>query len=261
MSAPATKSLPYVLLGASQRSGLEEMLALRLTQWRERWSTSTARVSVQVSDSASEWSQMASGGSLFSAMADGVPLIQVLYAAGFMPAALNVDPASRDPGAAGGIAGQVRSEALRSLCLTLIHGMSVSMIEFDEESGTQATRLAAARAQRALPVTIAFENVGARWSIILHPSVVEFLRPKRKVNQGPIERRKNAIGPEQVRVEAILGEVEISLAELASLAHGDVLVMEKALAERVQLVTELGARVTHVALGTSDGRRAVRVVN
>jgi flagellar motor switch/type III secretory pathway protein FliN len=252
--------LPYLLLGSTQRKALHDALTARLTQWRERWSTSSTTISVHIPETAAHgWAQLPAGNAWFSAVADDVPLVEAHLSPNFLSTLLGAESTAQEFGAvAHDVASQLRSEVLRSLCSILLNGMGMQLLDFDEEPGTQAGRLAVARAERALPVTVTFGSGKSAWTIILHPRVVEFLLPRRKSSTERVERRRSAIGAERLRVEALLGEVEVSLAELASLTHGDVLVLDKALAEPAQLITELGINVTSVVLGAAEGRRAVR---
>jgi flagellar motor switch/type III secretory pathway protein FliN len=263
MSTTTTETMPYLLLGSSQRAALHDALAVRIARWRERWSTATFTTTISVPETLSSgWSQFThQGGALFSAIADGVALLHVYAMPDFIPILLGVDAHGRGPTVTSHeVADRLRAEMMRSLCTTMLQGMSGDRLDFEDGCGARLARLDAARKQRALPVSVSFGPVGGRWTVVLHPRVVESLAPRRRVaSSQPLERRRLAIAQEQLRVEAVLGEVEVSLAELTSLSCDDVIVLDQALSQPAQLLTETGMRVCGVVLGSDGARLAVRV--
>ena len=73
------------------------------------------------------------------------------------------------------------------------------------------------------------------------------------------ERRSAAIAQEVVDVEAVLGDGEVSVAELARLAVGDVIVLERKLGEPASLAIRGGGRIVGAAPGRLDAMRAVQI--
>jgi flagellar motor switch/type III secretory pathway protein FliN len=84
------------------------------------------------------------------------------------------------------------------------------------------------------------------------------LGPVRK--RGNISRpRLNAAGPIRVDVRGILGNAELSLIDLKDLSIGDVLILDRSLAETVELqLGENRRAVGHGKLSKSDGRVSIR---
>ena len=62
------------------------------------------------------------------------------------------------------------------------------------------------------------------------------------------------------RVEAIVGQTELSLADVAQLQPGDVLVLDRRLLDSLSLRVAHGPAALPVALGTKDGMRAVQLL-
>lgn len=263
MSTQPAASTPYLLFGVSQRTTLQEALAARVGRWRAQWSTATAPVSIGVPETfASAWALVThSSGSLLSVVVDGVALLHVQSPPGFVPMLVGMHTRADEPFATDHeIATQVRGVAMRSLCAALLQGVATERLEYDEDGGTHAARIDTARKQRAFPVAVSFGPHNAKCTLILHPRLVESLAPKRRVAApGALDRRRLAIADEAVRVQAFLGDVELSLAELTSLSEGDVIVLDHVLSEPAQLLTDAGTHVCTVALGSNGNRRAVRV--
>jgi len=260
MSAAKQEILPYVLLSSSRRAALQGALIDRLTEWRRQWSTATGAIAVSVPGlMASGRAQFAHGqGVLFSGVLDGTALLHVHATAGFLSTLLGLDcgaseMTSRD------VAGRLSLKVLRSLCHAFWKGMNADGVRFDADAGTQAARLDAARKQRALHVTVTTASTGL-CTLILHPRLVESLAPRRQASgAGRLERRHAAIAPQGLRVETVLGEVELPFGELRALRSGDVIVLDKLLSDPLRLVTEAGARVAAVVIGSAGANRAVRV--
>ena len=260
MSVAKLRALPYALLGSSRRAALRNALIDRLTNWRQQWSTAASAIAVSVPESpAAGWAQFTHGqGALFTGSVDGTALLQAHVTAGFLPALLGLDcraseVTSRD------VAGQLRAKVLKSLWGELAKGMNAEATCFDAEATTQAARLDAARRQRALPVGIATATTDL-CTLILHPRLIELLAPSRGASgAGRPERRQDAIAAQRLRVETVLGEVELPFGELRSLRSGDVIVLDKSLSEPLRLVIETGTRVAAVAIGSAGAMRAVRV--
>jgi flagellar motor switch/type III secretory pathway protein FliN len=259
-------AIPYVLLGSTRRAALQDALVGRLTSWRQRWSTANSAIAVNVPESlAAGWAKFTHGnGTLLSAGANDTALLHVHVAAGFLPALLGCESYAHEAIlSAQDLTDQLRSEVLRSMSGALLQGVSADPAGFEADVGTQSSRLDAARKQRALPISVAFANSGGRCTLILHPRLVELLAPRRRASAGEqqLDRRQVAIASQTLHVDAVLAEIDLPFGELRSLASGDVIVLDKPLSEPAQLITETGAHVSAVALGSAGAKRAVQVTN
>lgn len=132
-------------------------------------------------------------------------------------------------------------------------------------------------------IEIARSSVGASWKDIAHRQhwwvanlsleghgvlAALWLSPRIMLNLAPhaagaatmLERRASAILADTVHLQVILGEVHLSVGDLASLAVNDVLVLKEDLSHPAALVTMDGRMVARVSPGRNDeGKRAVSI--
>jgi flagellar motor switch protein FliM len=81
----------------------------------------------------------------------------------------------------------------------------------------------------------------------------------KKVNLPLIDKRRTAIGNELIHLQAVLGEAQVSVGELASLAVNDVIVLTDVPSNLSHLITHQGRHVANVALGRVGAKRAVMI--
>jgi hypothetical protein len=97
--------------------------------------------------------------------------------------------------------------------------------------------------------------------LAISPEFVQQLSPATAAKFATaVDKRRTAIGEESVRVEAILGEADISVGELASLAVNDVIVLRSAMSRPAHLATPDGRQVANASLGRVGNKRAVVIV-
>jgi hypothetical protein len=97
--------------------------------------------------------------------------------------------------------------------------------------------------------------------LAISPELVQQLSPAAAAKFATaVDKRRSAIGEESVRVEAILGEADISVGELASLAVNDVIVLRSAMSQPAHLATRSGRQVANAALGRVGNKRAVVII-
>ncbi len=72
--------------------------------------------------------------------------------------------------------------------------------------------------------------------------------------------RKAAIASGSTRLEVILGEAELTLAELANVSPGDVIRLQAAFREPLTVRTSDGRPILHAHLGTRNGRKAIQII-
>jgi flagellar motor switch/type III secretory pathway protein FliN len=99
--------------------------------------------------------------------------------------------------------------------------------------------------------------------LLVHPSIIERCVPA-DVRQSPsnerIVKRAQAIRHNEVHIEVVLGEAEVTCADLAKLAVGDVLVVDRELSAPVDVVTADGRVVGGARLGREGARLAAHLV-
>lgn len=98
---------------------------------------------------------------------------------------------------------------------------------------------------------------------VLGPSVVAGIsaRPSAPPLATPeLLPRTNAIGSAKTRIELLLGEAELSLAELANISVGDVIRLKSPFREPLTVKTVDGQPLLKAHLGTRNGRKALQVI-
>lgn len=119
-------------------------------------------------------------------------------------------------------------------------------------------------AARRLHVSVWLKQCADPFVLSISTALACALLPKRPpAMAGPerMERRSAAVGPQDVALEVVLGSAEITVADLAKLAVGDVIVMSAALSEPAELKIHAGERIAAVSVGNCCGRRAVQIKN
>jgi flagellar motor switch protein FliM len=91
--------------------------------------------------------------------------------------------------------------------------------------------------------------------------MVELLAPQAATRKAttPLSLRRHAVTPERVRIEAMLGDAEVSLHDFVHLSAGDVIVLDQSLSRGGRLVLSDGQLVAPVVLGRAGERRAVSI--
>jgi flagellar motor switch protein FliM len=149
-------------------------------------------------------------------------------------------------------------EVLRSLCAELARRVRIddSSVEQSHATVSQHPRC------RLLAVGLHVGAAKPRITLMLTSRMVELLAPAQAArgrDSSPITRRRRAVADESVRVEAMLGEAEVSLRELMQLAVGDVIVLDQPLTAAGRLALPDGRTLAPAVLGRSGDRRAVSV--
>ena len=99
--------------------------------------------------------------------------------------------------------------------------------------------------------------------VLLHPAtVLECLGPwpTSKAAQGTLEPRSRAMRSESVVLDAVAGEAEVAVEDVATLAVGDVLKLDRALSEPLQVRMRGGGPVCSARLGALQGRVALQLI-
>jgi len=248
---------PYLLLGQSDHRALAERVDAALAAWQREWLADGAPdpvFSLEAAPRAERW---------LAAGSDGATHLQLGCERGWLArlGALAVgeppmDAAARSP-ASGPLAtsvGEAMLEALARRLLGTAPAASAAALRWDGEGVPPAWLEPGAGAAiyslaPALPLLLA-----------LSPALVAACLPKaaRRVRE-PLAALPRAMEGCPVELQAVVGEAELELGELARLAPGDVIVLGRRLDEPLAL--QLGAEpVAQVQLGTMGEGRAVQVV-
>jgi hypothetical protein len=99
--------------------------------------------------------------------------------------------------------------------------------------------------------------------MLLSPAALSAMLPSGVTSAAPeaerIESRRDGLHEQLLEVEAMLGQIEVSLGELAGLAVGDVIVLDESLARPASLRVRGGGHIVAAFPGRSDGKRAIQV--
>jgi len=153
---------------------------------------------------------------------------------------------------------ELQREILSHLVRSCLAASPHQRIELDDQRNTQAQRLAHAREGRCVFVLATWQRTSL--VLLLHPHTLDWIAFRQPTSLTErLTRRAGAIDAECVRIEAFLGEAEVSLQELASLRPGHVIVLNQPLSQPGYLAMHDGRRLANVSVGTSDASRAVIV--
>lgn len=256
--APAAAQ-PLLLIGARRRAALHDTLVACAQSWRKEWSAATDPVRILLAEEVENTNSRGTQVTCLSmrSAAHG-KLACVSAELDALPGLLGVAPHA-DRGACGAhnIAREFEGEMLRALCATLARRARIE--DMTVESASSAER--PDRRARTLPVTIHIGTSRPKVSLLLTAQFLELLVPPQSATRSSsaMTRRRHAVAQEAVRVEAVLGEAEVSLRDLAQLAFGDVIVLEQPLRAGGRLTMPDGASVATFALGRSNDRRAISI--
>ena len=114
------------------------------------------------------------------------------------------------------IAREFQAEMLRALCAALARRARIDDTVVEATPGAERPD----RRARALAVTIQMGSSRAKTTLLLTSRFIELLVPPRSAERASsaVTRRRPAIAEERVSVEAVLGDAEVSLRDLAQLA-------------------------------------------
>jgi hypothetical protein len=253
-------AVPFVLLGDKHCATLRLLLMQCVSTWWSGWKNSTDVIEVELRDdaAAAELKHVRTSGDYVLARdASGKSLVAVRASSEFM-GALSGIPAMSSFAAAGEMAQQLRIEVLKSLCAAVLTRAKASDAVVDVLPPTQRVP-ATARGSRSVCANVSLGTTKGVVTLVLMPALVELfgLHRTAMLPQDGLSRRHAAIREECVRVEAVLGSVEVTLLDLANLAVGDVIVLDQPLGQAGHLATPDGACITKIVLGRTGAQRAV----
>jgi hypothetical protein len=250
-------SRPLLLLSARRRAALRDVLIACIDSWRARWSTVHDPLDLTIPYEAEHAGPRAAPTIALTFTSREHGDLGVLHSdADFVPALLGVN-AVEAGGAAHGVAREFLIEMMHSLCSELAKRAHVS------DAVVEAARISHATNVRLHHLPVAFRTGHSKARVVLWLSAhaVELLAPPAAVKPAtsPVVRRRQAVAPERVKLEAVLGSADVCLRDLVQLAVGDVIVLDQPLTRGGHLAVPYGRIVAQVVLGRSGGRRAVSI--
>jgi hypothetical protein len=259
MTARALRpSRPLLLLSAKRRATLRDTLASCIESWRSQWSTAREPCDITVPYECQQASPRASFaiGLNFASRKHGE--LGMLHAdADILPSLLATAMPAATAGAAHGIARAFLIEMLRSLCGELAKRAQV------DDLIIEPARVSHPPTARSDHLMVALRPVHAksRALLCLAARAVELLAPPATAQSAsvPLAHRRLAVAHERVRLEAVLGNADVSLRDLIHLAVGDVIVVDQPLGRGGHLALPDGRVVTQVVLGRAGQQRAISI--
>ena len=253
--------LPYRLLGASGRSRLQQRLEAAARRWLDTWtSKDSVPLSIRLAtDSVPLPRVLDPLAESYRISANGAAALEVRFFPRGLGAVVGL-PADRVASGAGalrGLAAQLAAALLRGLVNELMDSASIAAWDFDERVGGQPARCGEhLSSQRAL-VAVADREIA---ELVLLPPLVNALAPPGgQQGKGRVEPRRAAIGKARVKVDAVLGTVELSVSDFLSLDRGDVIVLGTRLAHGCRVEVPRAAALAEAVVGRCGDRRAVRI--
>lgn len=252
---------PFRLLGASGRSRLQQRLETATRRWLDTWAPqSKVGCSIRLaSDEAPLPRVLDPLAESYHITANDAAALDVRFFPRGLSAVVGFPPdrLAAGSGAPRGLAAQLSAALLRGFVNELMDSASIAAWEFDER-GARAPldRRKRSLSQRAL-VAIRDRDLA---ELCLSPLLVNALVPAAESRgRGRVDTRRAAIGKARVKVDAVLGSVELSVADFLTLDRGDVLVLGTRLANGCRLEVPAVAAIAEAVVGKHGDRRAIRI--
>ena len=267
MRAEGGRVVPYLLLGDTRRRTLLAGVRGAIERWCRAWvASSHADFDVEIHDTdalgaASRWSETA----CFSANAGQGCEVRIQVPPRLIPSLIG----ARDVGmefsdavlADSTLAGELETEVIHALARDLLDPDGRRAFTFVPLPRAGVEQLLELQAERYSAARVTFAGERSPFSILLSPAYVAGLLPA--VGRAPgaeaLERRMSGAAEHTVVTEELLGHAEISVADLARLTVGDVIVLSEPLSGGGELHIAGGARVGSTMLGCNGGRRAIQL--
>jgi hypothetical protein len=260
-------AVPYLLLSDTRRHALAQRIGTALGRWRQSWAgEQTPQCFVDIPEggiqsSVGGWQD----GVCFQAGPAQRPHMALLIPTRCLPGIVGM-PAERTgpwvrPVEKDSLAAQLELEALRALTTEILGTSGFDPATLERTATSVADTLHELNALRYVAARIALGGAKSTFGMLLAPALVSALMPARKQFPLPehIARRGAAVAAQSIAIDVVLGNAEVSLQELTSLAVGDVIVLSEKLGAPSQVVIKGGAPIAEAALGCLDGRRAIQV--
>jgi hypothetical protein len=254
--------LPYRLLGSTARARLQQKLEGVVKRWLDSWGGAKALgFTVRLPDGDDSPASPPAAGLGFRVRVGAVDAADVHlfeYRLGtLLGLPLDRWSAVARQASATSLAERLWHALVRGLVNELMDSASIGGWELEPcEYGATSKRTACGPSQE-VSVSVG-DNVIVR--LKLAPLLINALVPAVAAATGArTEPRRHAIGRERVGLQAVLGEVAMSLADFASLRVGDVIVLEEPLGSGCRIAVPGVAVVADAVLGKRGTARAVRI--
>jgi hypothetical protein len=258
-----------LLLGETRRRRLAEHVRSAAGRWRSAWAAephsslqAEAHGSYRASP-ASSWGDTV----CYRVGTEPTPELAVLWEVRNLPwfaglTGMGTDhlenPLSRSSLVAAIVAESMRGLAVELLGSRVPAGEAVTVTRMSEAGGDAVHVL---KASRHPGVVVTLEASRVAMLVLLAPRLVASILPAGGSARlaEPVERRLAAAAEQTLSVEQVLGHAQISLADLARLRIGDVIVLEESLSKGGELFLAGGGQLGTTRPGRAEHKRAVQL--
>jgi flagellar motor switch/type III secretory pathway protein FliN len=255
---------PYLLFGGTELNRLEQTLALVTAAWAERWlSAGSAEVRAEMLGAEAErngdWLALKSGASaVYLKRPVGIYKALALAMFGDVAKAPGLSDAP-SPMVAGTLA-----SALQDLGAAVLAALNPAK-ESPDVLSIAAPPPAETWDPGAGALMIRIECKPLQLRLLLPGSLsAAYLRgaetARASPSAAPLENPLSMLATRSVRVAAQLGEAEIDIGTLQSLAVGDVIKLDTRVDQPAQLLSADGTPLCHGYLGTRDGYKSLQLI-
>jgi hypothetical protein len=265
--ADRQRAVPYLVLGESARKALAESVRARIERWRNHWLPERPMsVRVDVLEANEQVHDIRFHEAACFRLAEGArPSALLLLPNRCVPqiagASGDVGDSLNGPALPHTLAAQLELESLRALAREF---RTLGTLDPTVERLCDTTALDLQRRYSALRYVSARVTLGESkcpLMFLLSPELIQSSIPghARPAGSEVLERRSAAIADECIGIEALLGEGEVLICDLARLAVGDVIVLDRNLTEPAVLSVRGGGRIAAASPGKVDACRAVQI--
>ena len=253
----------FLVVGETRRRRVTESVADALNAWVREWSVNDVPAfslefalsqSLSSQSSAAKWCRLAIGST-----AEG-PQICAFISEADLARAIGLPRHCSLTGTREGIGAKVLDQLAESLVRHLLSlcaltatqvavRREVTEADFEENSRNRWWAVAARSQQEQVGIMVAMSP------LLMH----RICPPTSATFSDTLIGRRSTIDGEKLKVEAVLGEADLTVGELSSLAVDDVVVLGVGLHQPGYLTTRSGQRFAKVTLGRVGSKRAVVV--
>ena len=269
MTAPEARVVPFLLLGDTRRRTLLAGVRSAIERWSRAW-VASPHADFEVEIHATEalgtvnrWSETvcfsAHTGQQGCALRIQMPPRLIPSLIGAHEDGLGLSATDMLTGTT--LAGELETEAVHALARELLDPQRRQVLTFELLPNAGVEQLLELQAERYTAALVTFTQARAPFSILLSPAYMAALLPGvgRAPTAEPLERRMSGVAEQTVVTEELLGHAEISVADLARLTVGDVIVLSEPLSGGGELRVADGARIGSTILGCNGGQRAIQL--
>jgi|GEM_PF-1818063 len=266
MSGPAA-AIPYLLLGDSRRRKLADRIKEGIEAWHRTWLPGRILgADVEVQDLQSRPTDIRTHEAMcFRVHTGEEELLALVVPLRTMPLIVGAPATGADASSRfadeRSLAAALEHEALRRLAGSLLARGGAELSELERAPIPAIDMFREHDAARYLTASVTLGESRRALSVLLAPTFVEKLvpRPGPPPDAERVERRRSAAASQCVDVDAVLGMAELPVSELAALAVGDVIVLERLLTDAGELFMREGERLGRVAPGRAADKRAIQI--